>query len=216
MLPQFFRAYAPWLALGAGVFFLGVTVIVFIYAQHASAPNANGQGTPIATDVPVPDVLAKKLQGPAADAEAFDTPFFNAAKEPLTLAEQSGRGLVVNFWATWCAPCVKEMPALDSLAVKLKGRGVDVLAVSQDRRARVVVPMFYAKQGIENLDLYYDEQNRLGGRMDVNGLPTTILIDAAGNEVGRVLGILEWDDDAVVSFLAERLAPRDEAARNPQ
>ncbi|HEY9162983.1 MAG TPA: TlpA disulfide reductase family protein [Magnetovibrio sp.] len=155
-----------------------------------------------------PSALAQKLLEPKSGEGAFDTPFFNAKEEPLTLNSLKGQGVVLNFWATWCAPCVREMPALDSLAAKLEGTGVRVVAVSEDRNALEKVPPFLNEKGITQLDLFFDRKGALSRKLGVEGLPTTILIDAQGREFGRVKGVLEWGDDAIVAYLTQVLAPR--------
>lgn len=136
---------------------------------------------------------------------AFDTPFFDALEEPLTLSSFKGQGLVVNFWATWCAPCVAEMPSLDRLAKKLDGSGVRVLVISEDRNAQQKVPRFFTKTGIENLEFHYDVRGALSNAFDVTGLPTTLLIDASGREVKRIKGATEWDTDENVEYFIKAL-----------
>ncbi len=136
-----------------------------------------------------------------------DTPFVDAAGATRTLADYRGRGVVLNFWATWCAPCVREMPSLDHLKEKLSGDGITVLAISEDRKGRSRVEEFYRKTGIRSLDVLLDQRGRLMRRLSVMGLPTTILIDAEGNEVGRVLGAAEWDAPDTVAQVRGCLAP---------
>jgi len=139
---------------------------------------------------------------------ALDTPFFNAEKDEITIASLKGRGVVLNFWATWCAPCVREMPALDRLSVKLQGTGVDVITVSEDRKALKKIPPFFDANGVKNLGIYYDVKGRLSRQVGVDALPTTILINADGELVGRVLGVMEWDATEIADYLAASLAPR--------
>lgn len=160
----------------------------------------------------VPPALAQKMLLPEPDNAqmgegAFDTPFFDAKKAPITLADFRGTGVVLNLWATWCAPCVREMPALNRLSAKLKGRGVEVVAISEDRKALDKVAPFYAENAITHLDVYYDLKSQLSRKLGVVGLPTTVLIAADGRVVGTVKGVVEWDDDAIVEYLAKTLAP---------
>lgn len=140
--------------------------------------------------------------------DAFDTPFFNAKEEPLTLSDFKGQGIVLNFWATWCPPCVYEMPALDNLAAQLNDQGVRVIAVSEDRNALAKVPAFFKDKGIEHLDVYVDPKSALSRKFGIDGLPTTLLIGADGQEIGRIKGVLQWDEDAIVAYLARALAVR--------
>lgn len=201
------------IALTVTITALAVSAIV-VKSERLASPERPATQEKLATPaIPAPPILAQILLAPKmSDGDAaLDTPFFDAREEPLSLSALTknaprGQGLVLNLWATWCAPCVREMPALDRLAAKLKDRGVRVVALSQDRRALDVVPPFYADTGIENLDLYYDVKSRLSRALGVGGLPTTVLIDAGGREIGRVKGAVEWDDDAIVDYVAKILA----------
>ena len=194
---------------------IGITVTVaaiLVSAIVVKSPRVASPERPASLEYPAPPLLAPVLLAPkvghAVGREAFDTPFFNAKEEPLTLDSFKGQGVVVNFWATWCTPCVREMPALDNLAAKLKEHGVRVVAISEDRKAMELVPPFYADKGIQNLDIYYDVKSHLSRTLGVQGLPTTVLITADGREIGRVKGALEWDADAIVDFLAQSLSPQ--------
>lgn len=133
-------------------------------------------------------------------------PFLEGGETRRTLADFKGRGIVLNFWATWCAPCVREMPALDRLH-EAAGDAFHVLALSSDRGGAPVVEKFYAKAGIANLTNLIDDKRQVLRKMKVRGLPTTILIDPAGNEIGRVLGAAEWDAPETIAFLRACLAP---------
>ena len=111
----------------------------------------------------------------------------------VRLADFKGRVVVLNFWATWCAPCIREMPSLDRLQAALGDRGLAVLAVSIDRGgAKVIVP-FAERLGLERLGLYHDDKGALFQAFGVTGLPTTFLIDRRGQIVGAYPGPAEWD-----------------------
>ncbi len=104
-----------------------------------------------------------------------------------------GRGLVVNFWATWCPPCVAEMPSLDRAQAFLAPEGIVVLALSSDRGGRAQVEPFYARTRLRELGIWLDPRGATGRALGVRGLPTTILLDRAGREVARLEGEAEWD-----------------------
>lgn len=138
-----------------------------------------------------------------AGAQAPQTVFAGADDRDVTLADFAGRPLLVNIWATWCAPCKAEMPTLDALAA-LEGGRISVIAVSQDLQGRVPVRAFFQKAAIANLEPYTDSDNALLAAFGNNiALPTTILYDGEGHEVWRVSGGVEWDDAEMARLLAE-------------
>ena len=197
---QLEKLYAPalwtWMRRAA---ILSVCAIVVISGRVASAE----------TDVvDIPLELANKLRPAVTGEGALNTPFFNAEEEEITISALKGKGVVMNFWATWCAPCVREMPALDALAEKLKGTGVEVITVSTDRKPLNKVPPFFAANDLKNLDLYYDVKNQLSRKVGVEGLPTTLLIGANGEIQSRVLGVIEWDSPETVKYLINALGPQ--------
>ena len=127
--------------------------------------------------------------------------FFDARDTPHSFADYRGRGVVFNFWATWCAPCVKEMPALERAHAELAGAGIDVVTLSEDRGGAKVIDPFYEKLGLRNLPVLVDRRGEVLRALKITGLPTTVLIDARGREVGRVVGIAEWDSSEALDFL---------------
>lgn len=104
-----------------------------------------------------------------------------------------GRGLIVNFWATWCPPCVAEMPALDRAHAILSREGIEVLALSSDRGGRAQVEPFYQRTGLRHLAMWFDARGAAGRTLGVRGLPTTLILDRRGLEVGRLEGEADWD-----------------------
>ncbi len=111
----------------------------------------------------------------------------------VRLADFKGRVVLLNFWATWCAPCILEMPSLDRLQAALGDRGLAVLAVSIDRGGAKVIRPFAKRLGLEHLGLYHDDKGALFKAFGVTGLPTTFLIDRQGGVVGVYPGPAEWD-----------------------
>jgi thiol-disulfide isomerase/thioredoxin len=112
-----------------------------------------------------------------------------------TLADWRGKVVLVNLWATWCAPCRKEMPALDQLQKELGSSKFEVLAISIDRTGLAGSRKFLDETGVKNLALYADPTTKLSSLLKAVGLPVTVLIDAQGREVGRLVGPAEWDSE---------------------
>src|SRR5262249_13235922 len=142
---------------------------------------------------------------------APDTGFTDLAGRPASLADFRGRVVLVNLWATWCQPCVRRMPAPDRLQAAMGGKDFEIVLVSQDRGGANTVEPFFAKLGLNALKSYLDPKGRLGQAFSVRGLPTSILVDRDGNELGRVEGALDWDGPKAQAFLRwqlERSAPK--------
>lgn len=152
--------------------------------------------------------MTGKLSRDAAGKEAPATPFLDPKDGPVTLAGFRGKPLLVNLWATWCAPCIHEMPSLDALAAReaAKPDGVQVIVVSEDIAGRRVVDPFFAKMTFKALQPYLDKEMLLGEGMGGANLPITVLYDAAGKEVWRVEGAKDWTGPDIAQLLAEAKA----------
>jgi thiol-disulfide isomerase/thioredoxin len=120
-------------------------------------------------------------------------PFLDAAGKEKTLAEFKGRVVLVNFWATWCAPCIRELPSLDRLQADMGGEDFVVLAVNEDRQGADIAGPFLDKHGWKHLTVNVDRQMALGRAFGVRGMPSTYLIDRKGEVVGSLTGPAEWD-----------------------
>jgi thiol-disulfide isomerase/thioredoxin len=116
---------------------------------------------------------------------------------------------LVNLWATWCVPCVKELPTLDKLAESHAVDGqLGVIAVSQDMAPQGSVRAFLDKLGVRHIGAYHDDKMGLSGALGVQVMPTTILIDSQGREVWRYVGDLDWTSEEAARLLAEAGAPK--------
>ena len=137
-----------------------------------------------------------------------DIAFKDGQGNPVTLADWRGRVVLINLWATWCAPCRREMPALDRLQVKLGGDDFEVLAISVDRKGAEASAKFLNETGAENLALYVDETFKVARDLKAPGLPVTILVDRQGREIGRVTGPAEWDSEDALALIGAVIEDR--------
>ncbi|MBU6252227.1 MAG: TlpA family protein disulfide reductase [Alphaproteobacteria bacterium] len=126
--------------------------------------------------------------------------FEDMAGKTVSLADFKGKPVLVNLWATWCGPCVAEMPTLESLATQRAGK-LQVIAVSQDMKGRPAVAQWWNKQGFKSLTPYVDAKADLGFALGGGSLPTTIFYDAQGKEVWRMVGGAEWNTSAQLALI---------------
>jgi thiol-disulfide isomerase/thioredoxin len=135
--------------------------------------------------------------------------FMDASGRVMTLEDFRGRVVVLNLWATWCTPCVAEMPTLDRLQQQLGEEDAIVLALSIDRGGQEAVKEFYEKTGVSHLKVFVDPTMRAQSDIGILGLPTTLIIDREGRERGRLVGPAEWDDAAAVDLVRRAMeAPK--------
>ena len=126
---------------------------------------------------------------------------FNGDEDKATLAQAAGKPVLVNLWASWCAPCVKELPTLDALSRK---QGAPrIIAVSEDIGERPSVEAFVNGHGIKNLEVWRDPKMALTSALAVQVMPTTVYYDASGKEVWRYTGDLDWTSEEAAKLLAE-------------
>ncbi|SFR97983.1 TlpA disulfide reductase family protein [Yoonia litorea] len=134
--------------------------------------------------------------------EGSSTAFTHEDGSEMTLAEFEGQVVVLNFWATWCAPCRKEMPHLSALQSEMGGDDLQVVTVATGRNARPAMERFLEEIGVDNLPLHTDNRSSLARSMGVLGLPATIILDREGNELGRMQGEADWSSDNATAILS--------------
>ncbi len=155
--------------------------------NRASLPPLTGwmeKFTPAAAHAPPPALAFRDRAGAAHDLGKF-----------------AGRIVLVNFWATWCAPCIREMPSLVRLQRRLGGKSFTVIALSEDRTGFDVITPFIAKHKLGQLPVFHDPKSRSALALKIPGLPTSVLFDREGRELGRLSGIAEWDSDEAVALI---------------
>ncbi len=124
---------------------------------------------------------------------------------PTTFEYKISRPILVHFWATWCAPCIEELPSIVSSSNSFKRAGIDVILVSVDTGAATKVPSFLKKIGLENTEVYWDPRSELYKRFALSVLPSTVLINAQGKEIGRVIGPALWTPASNTRFLLSKI-----------
>jgi thiol-disulfide isomerase/thioredoxin len=178
-------------------FLLGTVLIAGCDRQSEPQPQANATALAEPKGPEPTGKLDIAERGTAAPADSFLDP----AGKPVTLADFKGKPVLVNLWATWCGPCVREMPTLDHIADRAGDR-LKVLTVSQDAKDVDIGPTF-AKGGFKHLERYRDPDNKLGFAFNTGMLPTTVLYDKDGKEVWRVIGAMDWYGPRANTLLAE-------------
>ena len=166
---------------------------------------------PAANEVAAHGVPTKGVDRSHKGQPAPDTAFVDPDGGEISLVDFKGTPVLVNLWATWCAPCVKELPTLNALAHKHdKDGALGIIAVSQDMGPQNSVEAFLKKLKVDDLGAFHDPKMALSGALDAQVLPTTILYDAQGRELWRYVGDLDWTGPEAARLLADipTAAPR--------
>lgn len=143
----------------------------------------------------------KKLNFHSAAKEVSQTPFTTDGGGSMTLADYQGKHIVLNFWATWCAPCRVEMPMLSDLQSQLGGDTFEVVTIATGRNAPPAMKKFFDEIGVSNLPLHRDPKGQLAREMGVFGLPITLILDPDGQEIARLRGDAHWNSDSAKTIL---------------
>ncbi|MGL4750137.1 MAG: TlpA family protein disulfide reductase [Shewanella sp.] len=134
-----------------------------------------------------------------------EVPFIDEAGKTQTLAQYQGKLTLVNLWATWCAPCLREIPELQKLQQQYQGKNLNVVPISIDEEIQDVRP-FLNKYGFNNYSTWLDPNKNIEGIVPTTVVPASYFFDAKGNLVGFIRGYLDWGDKDVVSYLDQLIA----------
>jgi thiol-disulfide isomerase/thioredoxin len=184
---------------------LALGLIVGCDRQKPEPPQDN--------EASAPALVEKGVDRSQKGKAAPDTIFKDPSGEDVTMAVVRGRPALVNLWATWCAPCVKELPTLDRLEASIHPElepvaytpesQLQVIIISQDMGPQASVEAFLEHLKIKNLGAYHDDKMALSGALGVQVMPTTILYDSDGREVWRYVGDLDWTSAEATQLLSE-------------
>jgi thiol-disulfide isomerase/thioredoxin len=180
------------------LWFLGAIFAVFVAVAvalgFALVPEGDRGGPPLTGAMEAFDLNRTPMPAP-------EISFIDAAGNTITLDAFRGQVVLMNLWATWCAPCVEEMPSLDRLQAELGGTDFQVVALSIDRGGIADILPFYEQHGIEHLAAYADPTGQAPPTFGAIGLPTTVLINRRGRVIGTYQGPADWDDDAAKALV---------------
>lgn len=137
----------------------------------------------------------------SAPKPMVETVFVGEDGQPMTLGAFKGQYTVLNFWATWCAPCRKEMPTLEALDKAFEGKGLDVVTIATGRNPAPAIDKFFTEIGVENLTKHLDPKQALARDMAVLGLPVTVVLDRDAREIARLTGDADWDAPEAIAIL---------------
>jgi len=144
----------------------------------------------------------KKLVFHSEPKEVSDAVFLHEDGSEMTLTDLQGRYILLNFWATWCAPCREEMPALNALQTEFGGEAFQVVTVATGRNKAAAINRFFEEEGIDVLPKHTDEKQALARTMAVLGLPISVLLNPEGQEIARLRGDAEWYSDSARAIIS--------------
>ena len=137
--------------------------------------------------------------------EVLPKPLILDANEKMVEIGYDEDILIINFWATWCAPCKKEMPSLNSLAQNMKYENIQIITIASGRNSKEAIDGFFDDNNLVNLKKYRDPRGRIAVKYGVTALPTTVAVNSTGIEIGRIIGDIDWDTADVRSFFKKLL-----------
>ena len=167
----------------------------------AALPGANAQG--------LDDLLTGEMRGLVihdAPAPASELPFERADGTEGSLADYAGRHVVLNFWATWCAPCREEMPSLQNLQDQLGGESFTVVTLATGFNQPQAIRRFFEETGVTDLPQHRDINQQIAREMGVFGLPITVILDPEGREIARLRGDAHWDSPEAIAVIEALLS----------
>lgn len=197
----------------AKVLWVLVAIAALGYGVLYVTGHTDDNGLPTIVTLNEPDIVKnrkndkrfKKFVRHDAPKPMPDLIFTGTDNLPIPLKSFRGKTILLNVWATWCAPCREEMPSLDRLQQALGSKDFEVVALSADRTGIAGATKFFADHGIKNLAVYADPTTRTMKPLQVLGMPTTLLIDAEGREIGRLTGPAEWDSADSIKLILKAL-----------
>jgi len=173
---------------------IGLVTVFLVVVQSCSQPRTG-------LELFAKDSLKKLISLEAPPAQPVMV-FKSPDGTEMRLSDYKGKVILVNVWATWCAPCIAEMPMLSQLQAEKKSAGFEIVTISLDRTAQEAAD-WLRKNEINNLPLWHDSTYALNGKLDLPGLPTSIFYDRAGREIARIPGEVDWTSQEALALVEQ-------------
>jgi thiol-disulfide isomerase/thioredoxin len=197
----------------------GLMALALVPAAFLAVEGLGGPGPKPASA----DETKPTLVGEMGDFIYFATPkpvppisFSDGTGKALSLADFKGQVVLVNFWATWCAPCVREMPSLDRLQAKLGGKDFAVVDIALDRQGKEAVQPYFTQNGLDHLGIYLDPKGESFRAWSGRGVPTSFLIGRDGRSRGVLVGPALWDSVAALKLIQGAIREGRDESESPK
>lgn len=192
---------------GSALVYTGLAAIAIAALSFvALKPSAEAETRDFSAVAEMREGDMRKLNFHSAPKEVSQNSFLTEDGGEATLGDYKGKVVLLNFWATWCAPCRHEMPMLSELQTELSGADFEVLTLATGRNMVPAMQKFFDEIGVDNLPLHRDPKQSVAREMAVFGLPATIIIDRAGKEIARLQGDADWSSENARAILSAVIA----------
>ncbi len=171
---------------------IGLIAVFGVVVQSCQKPKTGFERLSVAS--------LSKLTSLEAPPPQPDISFSSTGGEKMSLSDYRGQVILVNAWATWCPPCVAEMPSLNNLQTQRGGDDFQVVTISLDNK-KEDISEFFETNGIDVLPSWHDSTYQINGKLQLPGLPTSVIYDRSGREVARLLGEAEWDSPEAIALI---------------
>jgi thiol-disulfide isomerase/thioredoxin len=197
-------------AVVAAIAGFGTVYVSFAPSDNGESAVSSADSANQATgDSPLAGLNKGAMAPLVVKSQPVDLPpltFTDAAGKPVSLADFSGKIVLLNIWATWCVPCREEMPALDKLDTELGGKDFQVVAVNIDKGGADKAAAFLKETGATHLALYTDPSGKLFATLKAVGMPTTLIVDRSSQEIARLVGPADWASPEAVKVIEAAIA----------
>ena len=168
-------------------------LVFFIYLISSSGSNS----------IERPDIKNLIIHNEKKKIEKAE--FFNSKNKKVSLNDYKSNIVIINFWATWCAPCKEEMPHLNQLKSKSKFKDIEIIPINIADEELKKSKEFFEKLNINNLEIFYGSSLELAKEFKLRGIPTTIIIDKEGYEFARIIGFIDFENKSFLDWLSKHL-----------
>ena len=166
------------------------SILLFCFNIFSSISQTN-------EDVPLNNIVISEIPRPISSII-----FEDFSGNEINLSDYKGKLVIINFWATWCAPCKKEMPSLDNLYQDSNFKNLEILAVNMEQPNKSKTKFFFEDIGIKKLQIFFDSKLNFVKEFKLRGVPTTVLINKKGEEFARIIGEVNFEDKNFLKWLS--------------